>query len=335
MQEKGGLKDFCISEDNPYLAKAYRQDNYRVIMNNPDKKTCFIFFSGNGIYYPDTVEEFHQTIEVKDRYEWERTARSPQIQRMAGKIILIRDLYKTWYQAGINDKINSIEKVLELLQKLCRGYEVITCGNSAGGYMAALAGVYLNAKCVFDFSGQWSLPMWLPEQTMKKHPFLVQKQAIGEDRWFDIVPFATNNATPIFWFYSGQCDRDLIQADCLAGCKENSNICVFPMKSQEHGFNVLGGSVEYLLEQTPEFLQTYRKKHSANLEEHNTTQEEHNTTQEKHSTNQEKLISLRKLCFGIMPFWLAVKEVWKDIVRCHKSLQILTQAGKKRRAGKQ
>lgn len=33
---------------------------------------CYIYFSGNGIYDPDTLEAFNKTIVKEDRYDWKR-----------------------------------------------------------------------------------------------------------------------------------------------------------------------------------------------------------------------------------------------------------------------
>ena len=89
---------FILDGENEYLARTYREyDNYKEIMINEDKKTCYIFFSGNGLYYPNTAEEFEKTVIQNDRYEWMRTTESELFRNHAGKVILLRDIYKSFY----------------------------------------------------------------------------------------------------------------------------------------------------------------------------------------------------------------------------------------------
>jgi hypothetical protein len=75
----------------------------------------------------------------------------------AGKLIFVRDIFKSWYVCGISDRYSSIDDMIDFLKEETKGYKVITVGNSAGGYMAVLAGVLLGAERVFNFSGQYSL----------------------------------------------------------------------------------------------------------------------------------------------------------------------------------
>ena len=43
------------------------------------------------------------------------------------------------------------------MQQLTAGFDLVTVGNSAGGYMASLMGYLLNADRIFCFSGQFIL----------------------------------------------------------------------------------------------------------------------------------------------------------------------------------
>ena len=72
--------------------------NYKITHSDSiNNGKCFIFFSGHGIFYPDTEEEFVKTIIVNDRYEWNTSKPS-----RFSKIIQVRDLKKSWYLDGIN-----------------------------------------------------------------------------------------------------------------------------------------------------------------------------------------------------------------------------------------
>lgn len=135
-----GSQQFTLDEHNSLLMEQYQKDNFRVLDLDAKKKTCFIFFSSNGLYFPNDVETFQQTVVEKDRYEWENIAQSSLIRRFAGRLIFVRDLFKAWYVTGINARVNSIDKLIAMLKDLTEGYEVITCGGSAGGYMSTLGG---------------------------------------------------------------------------------------------------------------------------------------------------------------------------------------------------
>ena len=41
-------QSFDISEDNPWLRKQYKENNWKEQVVNPDKRICYIFISGNG-----------------------------------------------------------------------------------------------------------------------------------------------------------------------------------------------------------------------------------------------------------------------------------------------
>ena len=53
-------------------------------------------------------------------------------------MIFVRDMWKQWYINGINQKIDSVEKVIEFLRTETENMRVTTVGNSSGGYMATL-----------------------------------------------------------------------------------------------------------------------------------------------------------------------------------------------------
>lgn len=97
----------------------------------------YYFFSSNNIYYPNTQDQLEDTIE-KNKFEWENIAKSKSILTKYGKMIFVRDMWKQWYINGINQKIDSVEKVIEFLRTETENMRVTTVGNSSGGYMATL-----------------------------------------------------------------------------------------------------------------------------------------------------------------------------------------------------
>lgn len=125
--------EFPISDKNPYLIDQYKKNNYREEIINPNAKLCYIFFSGNAIYYPNDVQTFTDTILKRDRYEYENLAKSDVLRHMAGKFIFVRDIYKHWYVNGINERCHDVRSMMDFLEERTKGYDVITIGNSAGG----------------------------------------------------------------------------------------------------------------------------------------------------------------------------------------------------------
>ena len=45
---------------NEIVLKAYEKDNYQCVYTGVKSNICYIFFSSNGVYYPDTGEVFMQ-----------------------------------------------------------------------------------------------------------------------------------------------------------------------------------------------------------------------------------------------------------------------------------
>lgn len=139
-----------------------------------DSRRCAIYFSSNGIYFPNTERTFLETIVKKDRYEWYRTR-----VKNASKHIFIRDVFKQWYIKGINSKICSQQELLEFLKKETSGYEIITIGSSAGGYASAMFGTYLNASLSLAFSPQISLQKLISESNDRCNPLLYKHASNG------------------------------------------------------------------------------------------------------------------------------------------------------------
>jgi len=143
--------------DLPQVQHAYANlDNFRCVPGRPDSPDrCFVFFSGNGLYFPNTKEEFERRILREDRYEWIGLCPPPSTFR---KAIFLRDVRKTWYVDGISARLDSIEKVVELLRVETAGFSEVVCvGNSAGGFAAALFGREIGAHAIYSFSGYFDL----------------------------------------------------------------------------------------------------------------------------------------------------------------------------------
>lgn len=207
--------------NNPIAIKAYSLENIKIVKRENKSGYCYIYFSGNGLY-EDTEDNFNQAIFLKDRYEWEkRNSSIPELK------IFVRDIFKQWYIVGISKKCPSIDSMIDYLRNLSAGYKIVTVGCSAGGYMAVLAGIKLNAEMVINFSGQYDLM-----SRVKSNPLLRQ---FSGGKYCDISDMVYQASTPIFYFYPEENQDDRYQASVV---KNSKNILAFPLKSSAHGIVV-------------------------------------------------------------------------------------------------
>lgn len=204
----------------------YNLDNYMINKDDSSNRgVCVIYCSSSGLYYPNTEEEFIEAfIKTKDKYEWKNN----QITN-ANKSIWIRDITKEFYIRGINKRLNSIDKLLSFLQDEVQGYDVITVGSSAGGYIATLIGCYLNAKRVYCFSGFFDLNV-IDKETW---PLVYEYCAIPEyQKWYNLKDIIENSETKVFYFYPGKLAGDIMQSEVVKGA---DGVFSFQFESKVHG----------------------------------------------------------------------------------------------------
>lgn len=215
--------------ENEMLLQAYQKENYQCIDTGVVSDICYIFFSSNGLYYPDTKEVFEEQILQKDRYEWKWVVKNSQILNIAGRIIYVRDIYKRWYTKGINTKTDTIEKTIELLKKLTDGYRVITVGSSAGGYMAVLTATKLKAKFCINFSGQ----------------YVISRELCNP--YTDISGLLKKYTGSVFYFFPAHCEDDIKQYNFI----KNIN-CVnsFLFNEKKHASTMLTGNMSYIIDKS-------------------------------------------------------------------------------------
>ena len=224
---------------NEIVLKAYQDDNYQCVETGEKSDLCYIFFSSNGLYYPNTKEVFEEQILKKDRYEWKWVAEHSQIPRYAGKIIYVRDIYKKWYSRGISSSVNTIDQVLNLLKGLTEGWRVVTVGSSAGGYMAVLAAVKLNAEYFLNFSGQYYISKEL------------------NNPYYNLADVMSEYKGQIFYFLPAKCEADRQDYQRVAGIE-----CVkeFLFNDTKHASTMLIGNMSYIIGRSKdELLCLYRR----------------------------------------------------------------------------
>lgn len=187
------------------------------------------FFPSNGLYYPNDIGTFCKTIEIEDRFEWERLIEKNELPK-AAKCIYVRDLHKTWYVTGINNKINSLDKLIIFLKEITKGYKVITVGSSAGGYMASIVGAKMNSYLAFNFSGQFSLYL---DATLIPNYYWLNKYRDDKEcnKYYDICE-EIKESIPIVYFYPKYCEQDSKQTSLV---KEFNNIYSISIDKYTHG----------------------------------------------------------------------------------------------------
>lgn len=214
---------------NRIVLEAYQKDNYQCIDTGVESNICYIFFSSNGLYYPNTKIIFEEQIFLKDRYEWKWVVKNSKIPQIASRIIYVRDIYKCWYSRGINNRINTIEKTLELLKELTKGYRIVTVGSSAGGYMAVLTAIKLDALFCINFSGQYAVSEEL------------------DIPYKNISGLLEAYKGTIFYFVPAYCENDEKQYRLV---EKKECIKIFFFNEKRHAATMLPGNMSYIIDKS-------------------------------------------------------------------------------------
>jgi len=222
--------NFDTQFDIPEMLDVYlHHNNYEILELNKKDNRCIIYFSSNGLYFPNEQSVFHRDIVLGNRFEWKKN-----ILYSANKAIFLRDVQKQWYLEGINFEINSIDKLVSFLRDQTIGLDVICVGNSAGGYAATLIGHLLGASHVFNFCGQFSiLESFQTELDRIRNPICVKfENDIEYNKYYSIVQWLNNSKTQIFYFYPYHSTQDIFQSELA---KDLKNVFQFRFDSGEHG----------------------------------------------------------------------------------------------------
>lgn len=223
---------------NPLVEDIYEKNNFKIIRTKCKEKNAIVFFSSNGLYSPNTEDEFIEKVVKQDYYDWENVSKNRVIQNFFSKIIFVRDIYCQWYVTGINKNLNSVNKVIDFLRNELDGFQITTCGSSAGGYMATLVGAVLNAERVITSSGQFVL------DAQKGGPW-VKRYSIDTNinQYYDLRPIMSNIADNVFYLYPAKCDYDSLQNEYVKEVKLHR----FAMDESAHGRTIWGCCWPYVL----------------------------------------------------------------------------------------
>ena len=217
------ISNGCVFDD------AYAKSNYKIeYATGISTGYCAIYFSGSGIFFPNTEEALEKAIIREDRYEWY----NHRITN-AEKHIFVRDVAKQFYVNGINKKCNNLILLIEFLKQETKEYKIIAVGSSAGGYAATLIGSILNAERIFCFSGFFSLnhisyDVW----------YLVgeKRNDVIAKRFYDVQPYIKETHAEVFYIYPGL-SKDVVNNDYLqhSYIDREKNVYTFSMNTVNHG----------------------------------------------------------------------------------------------------
>jgi len=211
---------------------AYRASkNCRIVEGDERERTTYVFFSGNGLYYPNTDDVLESVVLENDHYEWANLFFSSGIRFR--RAIFVRDVLKTWYSKGIGPDMPDIDSVIRHLGTIVpQGTETICVGNSAGGYAATLFGIALGARKIFNVSGYAVLDDGIC--LAPQNPALARARTDpAKSKWFDLGDIlASNTSSDIFYFYPVDCPEDAPQSAVFT---RHDRVHAFPFLSSEHG----------------------------------------------------------------------------------------------------
>lgn len=281
----------------------YQKENYEVVDFDNDSKICMVFCSGHGLYgkKPVTEEIFSDVLLNKNRYEWKRTAYSKKLKKYVKRVIFVRDIYTQWYITGLSAQNPTIDCVIKLIDNLSSGYEVITVGNSAGGYLAAILAEKLEAKSCFNFSGQFQL--WCEwEYTPFIRDYFEDRD---REKYYDITNLhgRCNSNTIIYYFYADKCKADVYQASLV---EKKHNVKLFAFDEIYHGSSMYPINIPYILVSDEDKLENLYRKY------------------------ESKSIGSLSFLFSSLGFRIALYEIVKyffvhSIIRCKKIFKSVIQ----------
>ena len=123
----------------PFSEELLKDESVTILHDlEPESDIVLISFSGVGIGLGVPFFEFKKVVDP---------------HRI--KKIFVRDLYKSWYHAGLKGLAESIDESIPVLKELIAdsgARKVLTMGNSMGGYAAILYGILLEADEVMAFA---------------------------------------------------------------------------------------------------------------------------------------------------------------------------------------
>lgn len=234
------IKENVFQVDSAIVQKARALDNYLILeeeTSGEKEPICAVYFASNYIYFPNNKTSFTKAILDKNRFEW-WNLKHPK----ATKHLFIRDIYKQWYLHGINNQINSIEKLADFLEKEIKGYTTYFIGSSAGGYASVLLGSLLNVDRIYAFNNQFYLHDLLKTSSAAVDPLIFREQHNSKiNKYYNIKAFI-KEPKKVFYFHSNKSEWDVRQFKAVQDVQMN----VISVNTNIHGIPLLKNNLTTL-----------------------------------------------------------------------------------------
>jgi len=153
--------------------------------------------------------------------------------------VFIRDFNQAWYQKGIDNDINTLEKTTHYIEKLLLTQQynkVCFLGNSMGGYAAILFGLKFNIDKVISFAPQtfinrFNRMLYLDFRWRKQISNIYKQKKKGIYDLKTIFELYKNSTTKVKIIYSIKHRLDKIHAERL---KKYNQVHLVPMAKGGH-----------------------------------------------------------------------------------------------------
>lgn len=232
---------YVFQTDSTMIKEGLNQSNYLIEYADHKlnkEKYCIIYFSSHNIYYPNTEDEFKNSIVDKNKFEWYGS----RIKK-GSKHIFIRDIQKQWYLNGISNSINSVEKLTEFLKEETKGYKTIMMGSSAGGYASVLFGSLLGSEYIISFNGQFQLYDLLETSKESVDPIVFRERNNTKINKYYTVKHCILSPEKVFYFYSNKSSWDTYNKNHVSDLSIN----ILSFDTGNHGIPFVKSAIEKVI----------------------------------------------------------------------------------------
>jgi hypothetical protein len=232
------------------VQQVYENSEYVLIIDRQgvSSRRAVVLFSSNGIFFPNTEEEASKALIDKNRFEWQHT-----LPLECSRIILVRDVYKTWYLRGVSKNVPDPLSLASLLRGKLAGWDVQMAGVSSGGYAAVLFGCLLGVRRVFSLSGQFNLrPMLDNPQERELNPWVVRASEDPLQKMFlDLRHYFAARSPEIYYVApkNSYCDKAQLQI-----AETEPRIRMLGVDSDKHDVNLLRPALRRLFQRSSKYM---------------------------------------------------------------------------------
>jgi hypothetical protein len=157
------------------------------------------------------------------------------LSEVGAKVAFFKDDQQAWYHRGVVGVGPNVDSIADHIRELANGVdEIVTIGNSAGGYASLLFASLLGCEA-HAFSPQ----TFIDPDLRSRHSDDRWEKQIGplvleghlDDRFADLRPVVSAGRGPFHIYYAAHHDYDRIHAEHLA---EIESVTLHSIDSQDH-----------------------------------------------------------------------------------------------------